>query len=504
MPYRKNRADYIVKPDKYKHKKPKSNNPWSRNYDDSVKGEDTTLSQPQDYSQGYQNPYVHTPAPPVFDRPSVQDGEANLRSFMADSNKPPHLQNRWKQQPSKPDFSQLSDREKCCCEPKEEGFDFDQGIDLNLPHSKVGLSKQEGNFKEYMQSMKPWEKSAWEARKRAEGMMGNTRKPAKLYGHNFIKIQKISKEDAEKFKSKMSMASKIAITMTYTGTTAVLATNEAAKTKFLNDIKKLDFPAYNKIQEVYYSAFDFGVTIENVDTNLIYQNKENTGLNHNRIYFEEFNHQKGPHYFSMLQLLNCASVHQFIYVTTHAFKEYMNGMSMYKDIPDTEEQRYGKSHKAVALQDIFVFMEMSTMTREEKNIMVRNITSEITKVAADLGLKEAKNENISNVPEDLDSSKDVLERYKTKITEIKDSENNTIFQMEKYGLNKYYFEPAQASAGNLWLVLLSKVVTTHKHSPKEVKEGEEQEPILAYKMVSPIAISDNLTQFDKWKMKSAI
>ena len=146
MPYRKNKADYIVKPDKYKHKKPKSNNPWSRNYDDSPEDNGGSFSQPQDYSQGYINPYVNTPNAPVFDRPSIQDNEANLRSFMADSNKPPHLQNRWKKQPSKPDFSQLSDREKCCCEPKEEEFDFDINENYKLPHSKAGQAFGDNDF----------------------------------------------------------------------------------------------------------------------------------------------------------------------------------------------------------------------------------------------------------------------------------------------------------------------------------------------------------------------
>ena len=161
---------YAPKPDKYKHKKPKSNNPWSRNYDDSVRGEDTTLSQPQDYSQGYQNPYVHTPAPPVFDRPSVQDGEANLRSFMADSNKPPHLQNRWKKQPSKPDFSQLSDREKCCCEPKGEGFEADLE---NMGKVEYRYGKAYHEEKPIWNKAKqPWEKSAWEARKDGDRQIG--------------------------------------------------------------------------------------------------------------------------------------------------------------------------------------------------------------------------------------------------------------------------------------------------------------------------------------------
>ncbi len=173
MPYRKNKADYIVKPDKYKHKKPKSNNPWSRNYDDSVKGEDTSLSQPQDYSQGYQNPYVHTPDAPVFDRPSVQDNEANLRNFIADSSKPPHLQNRWKQQSSKPDFSQLSDREKCCCESKgEDNSDLENMGKVEYRYGKAYHEEKPI----WNKAKQPWEKSAWEARKDGDRMMMGHRK----------------------------------------------------------------------------------------------------------------------------------------------------------------------------------------------------------------------------------------------------------------------------------------------------------------------------------------
>ncbi len=137
---------YAPKPDKYKHKKPKSRNPWSPNYDDSPEKEDTTLFTPQDYSQGYINPYVNTPDAPVFDTPSVQDGEANLRSFL-DSNKPPHLQNRWKQQPERFTFSQLSDREKCSCEPKkEEKFEFEINENARLPHSRGGLAFEGEDF----------------------------------------------------------------------------------------------------------------------------------------------------------------------------------------------------------------------------------------------------------------------------------------------------------------------------------------------------------------------
>ena len=173
MPYRKNKADYIVKPDKYKHKKPKSNNPWSRNYDDSPEDNGGSFSPPQDYSQGYQNPYVHTPDAPVFDRPSVQDNEANLRSFMADSNKPPHLQNRWKKQPSKPDFSQLSDREKCCCEPKgEDNSDLENMGKVEYRYGKAYHEEKPI----WNKAKQPWEKSAWEARKDGDRMMGKGKK----------------------------------------------------------------------------------------------------------------------------------------------------------------------------------------------------------------------------------------------------------------------------------------------------------------------------------------
>ncbi len=113
---------YAPKPDKYKHKKPKSRNPWSPNYDDSPEKEDTTLFMPQDYSQGYVNPYVNTPDAPVFDTPSAQDNAANLQDFM-NNNKPPHLQNRWKQQPERFTFSQPI--EKCGCEKKEDGYELD-------------------------------------------------------------------------------------------------------------------------------------------------------------------------------------------------------------------------------------------------------------------------------------------------------------------------------------------------------------------------------------------
>ena len=161
---------YAPKPDKYKHKKPKSNNPWSRNYDDSPEDNGGSFSQPQDYSQGYINPYVNTPNAPVFDRPSIQDNEANLRSFMADSNKPPHLQNRWKKQPSKPDFSQLSDREKCCCEPKREEFEADLE---NMGKVEYRYGKAYHEEKPIWNKAKqPWEKSAWEARKDGNRMMG--------------------------------------------------------------------------------------------------------------------------------------------------------------------------------------------------------------------------------------------------------------------------------------------------------------------------------------------
>ncbi len=143
MPYKKSKADYIVKPDKYKHTKPKSRNPWSPNYDDSPKEEDTTLFMPQDYSQGYVNPYVNTPDAPVFDTPSAQKNVANLRSFL-DSNKPLHLQNRWKQQPERFTFSQPI--EKCSCDPKKEGFEYDINENASLPYSRGGLGFDGDDF----------------------------------------------------------------------------------------------------------------------------------------------------------------------------------------------------------------------------------------------------------------------------------------------------------------------------------------------------------------------
>lgn len=106
-----------------KRTKRKNKNPWSRNY---APDEDTVNNspQPQDYSQGYINPYVQTPNKPVFDTPSVQENAGNLQDFM-NSNNPPQFQNRWKKQPSTFTFSQLSDREKCGCEPKKEASEID-------------------------------------------------------------------------------------------------------------------------------------------------------------------------------------------------------------------------------------------------------------------------------------------------------------------------------------------------------------------------------------------
>ena len=71
MPYFRGDGHYHPRPDRYKHKKPKSKNPWSPNYDDKEKEDTTTYSQqPQDYSQGYVNPYVNTPDAPVLDTTS--------------------------------------------------------------------------------------------------------------------------------------------------------------------------------------------------------------------------------------------------------------------------------------------------------------------------------------------------------------------------------------------------------------------------------------------------
>ncbi len=169
MPHFRGDGHYRPRPDKYKHKKPKSRNPWSPNYDDSPEKEDTTLFMQQDYSQGYINPYVNTPDAPVFDTPSAQDNAENLQNFM-NNNKPPHLQNRWKQQPSSFAFSQPF--EKCGCEPKqEEEFEFDLGPDWELPHSKVGQNTQKGNFDEFI-AERPWEKRAAEARERADKIVG--------------------------------------------------------------------------------------------------------------------------------------------------------------------------------------------------------------------------------------------------------------------------------------------------------------------------------------------
>ncbi len=144
---------YAPKPDKYKHKKPKSKNPWSRNYDDSPEDNGGSFSPPQDYSQGYQNPYVHTPDAPVFDRPSVQDNEANLRNFMADSNKPPYLQNRWKKE--KPQ-SHLFKEEKCKCE-KEMPFEAEENFEVPYMYGKAYHPLPQPVWK---QEKPIWEKTA--------------------------------------------------------------------------------------------------------------------------------------------------------------------------------------------------------------------------------------------------------------------------------------------------------------------------------------------------------
>ncbi len=160
MPHFRGDGHYRPRPDKYKHKKPKSRNPWSPNYDDSPQEETGYFSQPQDYSQGYVNPYVNAPDAPVFDTSSAQDNAGNLQDFM-DSNKPPHLQNRWKQQPERFTFSQPI--EKCSCEPKQEAFEFD--INEKVPYM-YGKAYHGEKSVVYANTERPiWEKKAAEGRK---------------------------------------------------------------------------------------------------------------------------------------------------------------------------------------------------------------------------------------------------------------------------------------------------------------------------------------------------